>query len=178
MTPPIHLPTGLPDEPGRRRPWMRFAGALLLMHVAGTLASAWAFPYGGGAFHAMFAYSTGDLDAALTAWYVRVGAVVATAMLLVGGGYRIRWYAAALAATATAGGYWWIVCTWEPQAPLFHLTVGMMLYPIPLIAFIACGVVHFVRARLIGRPPALDPLALYLEMRNDARAGDTVPSQR
>lgn len=138
-----------------RRAAVRFATRLVLavlaMYTTGMIVSAFAFPYGGGEFHAMFAYSDGWLPAAYRAFRVYVGTVCAVAGLLVAAGYRLPWNVLALAAAGTACRYWWSVYTWEGQSPVFHRTAGVLLLAIPPIAFAVCGTAHAIRRRVLAR---------------------------
>jgi hypothetical protein len=129
----------------------RLLGGALALLVAGTLASTLAFPFGGGEFHAMFAYSDGSIPAAHRAFVVHVGTVCAVAALLVALGWRLPWGVIALLATALAGLYWWSVYTWQPQSPEFHRMAGMLLITIPVIAFASCGLAYIVRRRVLSR---------------------------
>lgn len=130
----------------------RLAAAVLAMYAAGMLASARAFPFAGGAFHAMFAYSDGHLPAAYLAFRVYVGTVCAVAAALVMAGWRLPWAVLALAASVTAGGYWWDVYTWpREQSAAFHRTAGLLLLAIPVVAFAACGTAHALRRRVLAR---------------------------
>jgi hypothetical protein len=138
--------------PAPIRAALRRAGAALAMFIAGNVASFAAFPIGGGEFHAMFAYSDGNLSAAYVAFCVYVGTVCAVAALLVATGYRLPWAVLALAATAVAGVYWWDVYTWDyGHSRVFHRTVGVMLLTIPVIASAACGAAHALRRRVLAR---------------------------
>jgi hypothetical protein len=131
---------------------LRLAAAAIAMHAAGTVASSLRFPFAGGEFHAMFAYTGGHLPAAFLAYRVRVGAVCLVAVLLVAAGYRLRWQLLALAASMTAAGYWWDVYTWHRgQSEVFHRTAGMLLLAIPVIAFAACGAAHALRRPVLAR---------------------------
>jgi hypothetical protein len=139
----------------RRFPWRgaaRLAAAVLAMYASAMLVSGWVFPFAGGAFHAMFAYSDGHLPAAYLYFRVHVGTVCAVAALLVAGGWRLPWGVLALAATVTAASGWWSVYTWpNGQSQVFHRTAGLLLVLIPLIAFAACGAAHALRRRMLAR---------------------------
>jgi hypothetical protein len=139
----------------------RLAGAVLAMFVAGHVASIVTFPMGGGEYHAMFAYSDGNLAAAYLAFRVHVGTVCAVAALLVARGCRVPWAVLALAATAIAGRYWWSVYTWGGQRPEFHRVAGLLLLAIPVIAFAACGAAHALRRRMrvksAAQPRVVEP---------------------
>lgn len=131
----------------------RLVAAVLVLYTAGMLASWYAFPFIGGEFHAMFAYSDGHLPAAWVAFRVHVGAVCAVAAVLVAAGYRLPWTVLALAAALTAGSYWWDVYTWPRGQPAaFHRTAGLLLAAIPPLAFAACGAAHALRRRLRAGP--------------------------
>ncbi len=131
---------------------IRLLLAVAAMYLAGNVASGRAFPYGGGEFHATFAYSDGHLPAAYLAFRVHVGTVCAGAALLVAAGYRLPWRVVALAAAVTAGRYWWQVYTWPlGQSGAFHRTAGLLLIAIPLIAFAVCGAAHSLRGRVLAR---------------------------
>jgi hypothetical protein len=139
----------------------RLAAAVLAMYTAAMLVSARVFPYGGGEFHAMFAYSDGHLPAAYLAFRVYVGTVCAVAALLVAAGYRVHWAVLALAASVTAGAYWWDVYTWpRGQSEVFHRTAGLLMLAIPVIAFAACGAAHALRRRVLARTAAPPPAAM------------------
>jgi hypothetical protein len=138
---------------------IRLLLAVAAMYLAGEVASGRAFPYAGGEFHAIFAYSDGRLPAAYLAFRVYVGTVCAVAALLVAVGYRLPWGVVALAAAVTAGRYWWHVYTWpRGQSEAFHRTAGLLLIAIPLITFAACGAAHSLRRRVLARIAARQPV--------------------
>ena len=142
----------------RIRAATRLAGAVLTLYAAVLLYSAYAFPFGGGEFHAMFAYSDGHLPAVLTTLRVYLTAGCAVGALLVAAGYPLHWATVALAASATVGSFWWTVYTFPHQSGAIHDAIRLLFLPIPPACFAACGGAHLLRERV--RRARVSPAAL------------------
>lgn len=95
----------------RRVSWLLFAAlALLWLHVAAMEAR---FPWGGGEFHAMFAYTQeGRIDVEHLAWRWSVG-ILGAAAILFAAWIPLRWWVTALMACAVGMWHWWHVVTWR-----------------------------------------------------------------
>jgi hypothetical protein len=138
----------------------RFGHAALLalvlfgfLRFLGYTASSFAFPFGGGEFHAMFAYTdAGRLSAAVQAFCVHTGALCLAASVLVLIRYPLSWRGVAAVTTAAGCLYWWDVVTWRPQSEEFHRAVLLLMPVIPLCAFGASAAVHGLMRRAAGAP--------------------------
>lgn len=121
----------------------------------GFVASSIAFPFGGGEFHAMFAYTDeGHLPAALRAFYVQTGALWLAAALLVVARYPLPWWGIAAVSAVTGVWYWWGVVSWEPQSRGFHLAVLGLMAVIPVGAVAVSAIADRVARRMGGTPAA------------------------
>lgn len=140
---------GRPGSGGGRRAgglriaaWLLFAVVMLV--CAHAMAMAIAFPYGGGEFHGMFAYTNeGRLEVALAAWRWSV-LILGIAAIVCGWGWiPLRWWATALLACAAGLIHWWRVVAWHwtPQSPNFHhAVVGLLIaQPFVVMAIAAAG---------------------------------------
>lgn len=134
----------------RRVSWMLFAAfALLLLHV---MAMGARFPWGGGEFHAMFAYTQeGRIDVAHLAWRWSVG-ILGAASILFAVWIPLRWWVTALMACAVGMWHWWGVVAWEfPVSARFHQTAITLFVALPLavlaIAAAGAGIRAYNRAR-------------------------------
>lgn len=122
-----------------------WVGCVVSLRIAALLA----FPFGGGEYHAIFAYTAeGHLDKALKAFAVYVSAVTLASGLLVFLRVSLRWWTIAGVATAVGLLAWWGICSWQPQSPAFHRAVLALLPAIPAIVFPTTYIVHLVRTRL------------------------------
>jgi hypothetical protein len=134
----------------RRVSWVLFAAlALLWLHVAAMVAR---FPFGGGEFHAMFAYTQeGRIDVAHLAWRWSVGILGITAVVFAVW-IPLRWWVTALLACAVGMWHWWHVVTWEyPVSARFHQHAVALFVALPvtvlLIAAAGVGIRHVVARR-------------------------------
>lgn len=112
-----------------------------------------AFPFGGGEFHAMFAYTdAGRLSAAVRAFSAQVGALCVAAAGLIVARYPLPWWAIAATTSAAGALYWWEVVSWEPQSHAFHTAVIALWAAVPACVF----AVSALTARMLRRRP--DPV--------------------
>lgn len=138
----------------RRVSWVLFAAfALLVLHV---MAMGARFPWGGGEFHAMFAYtSEGRIDVAHLAWRWSVG-ILGVAATLFASWIPLRWWVTALLACAVGMWHWWHVVAWEfPVSPRFHQHAIALFIALPptvlLIAAAGVGIRRIARRRGVAR---------------------------
>jgi hypothetical protein len=119
---------------GKRLSW--FIVAALAAFVSDVAIHAFMFPFGGGSFHAMFAYTReGHLAPAVLAYVTSTWTLAACATLLVLLRFPIPWTGIALACTLVGVYGWWQVCAWEPQSADFHAAVLALIPGIPLAIF-------------------------------------------
>jgi hypothetical protein len=134
--------------------WLAFAAVTMLcahavgMHVA--------FPYSGGEFHAMFAYTDeGRVGAALAAWRASV-LILGGAALVFAVWIPLPWWTSALLAVAVGLMHWSHVAGWRvsPQSPHFHHTVITLFVAMPfaILAIAAAGAL--LRRWMMRRRPA------------------------
>ena len=129
--------------------WLVFALVMLTwLHV---VLMSWVFPYGGGEFHAVFAYSQGGrIDMAWYTWRVSVailgGAAVAVALWL-----PLRWWMVAGVVCWVGVVHWWAVWTWRWQSPEFHRAAGLLLLAMPPAVLLIAGAGAAIRAAW-GKP--------------------------
>jgi hypothetical protein len=109
------------------------------------------FPFGGGEYRAIFAYSDGYLPAALAAFRVHIGAVVIVLALMIAVRYPLPWAVLALAASAVGCRYWWSVVAFPYQRSGFRTTLAALLVAIPPICFAVGAGVHRLRVGLAER---------------------------
>jgi len=104
----------------RTRRAVRLAGrvgfAALLMLVASHVALVTAFPYGGGEFHAIYAYGAHYRPAAI-AFVVAIGTICVVAAIMVVRGSRLHPAAIALIASVLGWRYWSSVVTTPRREP-------------------------------------------------------------
>lgn len=147
------------DDPGadtlRRVAWLVFAAVMMV--CAHAVAMSLVFPFGGGEFHAMFAYtSEGRVDAAFAAWRASV-LILGAAALVFAAWIPLPWWTSALFAVAVGLVHWWHVVDWRwtPQSPRFHRTVVELFIAMPftilLIAAAGARVRHRVKR---GKSPS------------------------
>jgi hypothetical protein len=135
---------------GKRLSW--FIVAVLIAYVSDVIAVGFMFPFGGGEFHAMFAYThEGHLAPAVLAYVTSTWTLAACAALLVLLRFPLRWTGVALACTLVGVAHWWEVCTWEPQSDPFHAAVLALIPGIPLTIFGASCLAARVSERWVGR---------------------------
>lgn len=127
------------------------AFAVTVMYALAQRAAMLRFPFGGGEWHAIFAYSDGYRPAALLAFRVYLGTVCAAAALLIGLRYPLHWAVVGLAAAAVGVVYWWDIFTYRHQRESFRITLGLMMLAIPPLCFAVCGAVQYVRTALAER---------------------------
>jgi hypothetical protein len=110
------------------------AGALafFIFRTLVVLASVFAFPIGGGEFHAIFAYSGGGrIGPALHACAVYVGALAMGVLILILLRYPLSWRGVGWIAAVTGTLSWLRVCAWPTQSPLFRIVAMLALFAIP-----------------------------------------------
>jgi hypothetical protein len=124
----------------RRVAWAVFASlAMLGLH---TLAMGARFPWGGGEFHSMFAYTQeGRIDVAHLVWRWSVG-ILGAAAIIFAAWIPLRWWVTALMACAVGMWHWWYVVTWRfPVTRYFHQTAIVLFVALPfaVLAIAAAG---------------------------------------
>lgn len=136
-------------------PWMGFAALLLTFVREGALYAR--FPFAGGEFHAMFAYTReGRMDPALVAWSTSVLAVGLCAAVLVWA-VPLRWWWLGLIGGAVAWRHWWDVITWRAQSPHFHRAAIGLMIAMPIVILALCGAAEWLRRLMAARSPATAP---------------------
>jgi hypothetical protein len=115
---------------------LALAAATVLLFLAAHGASLFAFPIGGGEYHAMFAHTEdGHVAEAVHAYAVHIGILACTVMLLIATGYPTWWWALAISAALLSYYYWWPVVSWEPTSERFTLvSLALLILIAPLIA--------------------------------------------
>ena len=136
----------------------RWAVALARLLAAGALCwialrvvSMVRYPFGGGEFHAIFAYPDGTFDDARGVFLTYLATAVAVTALLVVAGYRASWWAIAGIASLVCLDSWWQVCTFEYGFPAVRDPAMRLLPVIPIAIATAGYVAHRIRARLESR---------------------------
>ena len=129
--------------------WLLAAGALCW--IALRVVAAVRYPFGGGEFHAIFAYPKGTFDAARGVFLTYLGTAVAVTAFLVVVGYRAAWWALAGIASLVCLEAWWQVCTFEYGFPAVRDPAMRLLPVIPIVIATAAYLAHRVRAQVRGR---------------------------
>jgi hypothetical protein len=136
----------------RRVAWLVFAAVMMVcVHAVGMHV---AFPFGGGEFHAMFAYTLeGRVDAAFAAWRASV-AILGVAALVFAVWIPLPWWASALLAAGAGMAHWWHVVAWRwsPQSPHFHHTVVTLFVAMPFAVLLIAAVGALLRRRVVRKP--------------------------
>lgn len=146
-------PVSRPGPSGERvmlRQSMLTVFAVTLMYATAQRATMLMFPFGGGEFHAIFAYTDGYLPAALLVFRLHVGMVCAVLALLAVLRYPLQWGLLALAAATVCCIYWWDVVTYPHQRDGFRTTMVALLAAIPPICFATGAIAHRVGGALRG----------------------------
>lgn len=129
--------------------WIVFS-AVVLLCVHAMLMSA-VFPWGGGEFHAMFAYtSQGRLGAALSAWRASVF-ILGLAAVAFPVWVPLRWWVITLLAILVGVDHWWAVYAWRPQSPGFHRAVTWLLFAMPVVILLLSGAGAWLRRLWLTR---------------------------
>lgn len=130
-------------EAVRGTAWILFSGIVLLCLHA--MLMDFAFPFGGGEFHAMFAYThAGRPEAALAAWRASV-LILGLAALVFPAWIPLPWWVHALLASGVGVQHWWMVCTWQPQSAAFHQAVMRLLVAMPVTILLLTGTGAWLR---------------------------------
>jgi len=136
----------------------RWAVALARLLAAGALSwialrvvSLVRYPFGGGEFHAIFAYPDGTFDAARDVFLTYLATAVAVTVSLIVAGYRASWRAIAGIASLVCLDSWWRVCTFEYSVPWVRGPAMRLLPVIPIAIATAACVAHRIRARVVSR---------------------------
>ena len=121
------------------------------LRAAIVLAAAFAFPIGGGEFHAMFAYSaTGRFGTAVLVYAVYLGALVPCVVAL--SAIRYPFTPTGIARIASVVGMlsWWPVCLWPTQSLASRAVALAGLLAMPWVMYRVCRVMslRWRRSRL------------------------------
>ncbi|MFL5539842.1 MAG: hypothetical protein ACJ8J0_12655 [Longimicrobiaceae bacterium] len=151
----VGRPGGDPGaDPLRRVAWLVFAAVMMVCLHA--VAMSLVFPFGGGEFHAMFAYtSQGRVDAAFAAWRASV-LILGAAALVFAAWIPLPWWTAALLAAGAGMAHWWhvVVWRWSPQSPHFHRTVVILFVAMPFAILLIAAAGALLRRRVMRRRSA------------------------
>ena len=110
------------------------AAGLMILACAATFIAA--FPFGGGLYHAVFAYSSGGaFGSALYGYQVGIGTLTGTLTALLLLRFPVRRWVLSIVATLIGLWFWLGIVLWEPQSPGFHRFALVLLVPIPPILF-------------------------------------------
>lgn len=120
----------------------RFLGAGVLCWIALRVVVTIRYPFGGGEFHAIFAYPTGSFDTAWGVFLTYLATSVAIAALLVVTGYRISWWAIAAVASLVCLHAWWQVCSFEYSFPEVRDQAMRLLPVIPVLITVVAYLAH------------------------------------
>lgn len=117
-----------------------------------------AFPIGGGAFHAMFAYSEGGRSevAFLYFGYIVIACVIANFLLEF---FRVGvpWWWLALVSVFVSFMEWDAVTMWTPVSSEFRRSVTVLAWCLPALCFLASLVIHWICARYAKAEDNLNP---------------------
>jgi hypothetical protein len=123
----------------------RCLGAAVICWIALRLIATIRYPFGGGEFHAIFAYPDGSFHVAGGVFLTYLATSVAIASLLVLLGYRISWWAIAAVASLVCLDAWWQVCSFEYNLPEVRNPAMRLLPVIPLVTAVVAYLAHWGR---------------------------------
>jgi hypothetical protein len=125
--------------------WMLLAiGGLWFVHR--LILGMFVYPYGGGEFHSIFAYSGGGrLDVALRVLATYIGLMCVLVVALVALRFPLPWLLVALAGTAVCVWSWWLVCSFPYQSDTFHTEAVRLLPFVPLPILLCCWITQRLR---------------------------------
>jgi hypothetical protein len=123
----------------------RYLGAAVICWLAVRVVAAIRYPFGGGEFHAIFAYPDGSVDVARGVFLTYLATSVAIASLLVLLGYRISWWAIAAVASLVCLDAWWQVCSFEYNLPEVRSPAMWLLPVIPVVTTVIAYLAHWGR---------------------------------
>jgi hypothetical protein len=136
----------------------RWAVALARLLAAGALCwialrvvSFVRYPFGGGEFHAIFAYPDGTFDDARAVFLTYLATAAAVTAFLVMAGYRAAWWAIAGITSLVCLDSWWQVCTFGYSVPWVRGPAMRLLPVIPIAIATVAYVAHRIRARVLSR---------------------------
>lgn len=163
----------LTDRPGRGggpMAWVRSAAwalfAAVMLVCAHNLAMGLVFPYAGGVYHAMFAYThEGRVEVALSAWRASV-LILGAAAVVFSVWIPLPWWVLYLLATAVGLVHWRGVYAWRssPVSPHFHHTLTVLFVALPFaVLLISAAGALLRRAWGRRRTRRLPPAALAAE---------------
>ncbi len=109
--------------------------AIVVLVLASVILSVLAFPFGGGVYHFVFAYSDGGrLQSALFAYAVLVLVPGATAWALLTVGLSVRWWVCVGLAIALGGAQWLGIATYEGASPGFRrIAMAQLVMVVPVV---------------------------------------------
>ena len=117
----------------------RSLGAGVICWISLRVVATIRYPFGGGEFHAIFAYPDGSFDVAWGVFLTYLTTSVAIAALLVLAGYRTSWWAIAAVASLACLDAWWQVCSFEYSFPEVRDPAMRLL---PVIPVVTAGVAY------------------------------------
>lgn len=129
----------------------RLLAAGVLCWLTIRAAALYRYPFGGGEFHAIFAYPSGSFDAAGGVFLAYLGSATALTALLVLLGYRLAWWAVALVASAVCLDAWWQVCSFEYTIPQIQTPALRLLPVIPVALLATAALMDRLRGAVLRR---------------------------
>jgi len=134
--------------------WLVFAAVMMVfVHAVGMYL---VFPYGGGEFHGMFAYTDeGRVEVALAAWRASV-LILGAAALAFAAWIPLPYWTSALLAAAVGLAHWGRVVhwSWTPQSLHFHRTVSVLFVAMPFAVLLIAAAGALLRGRVMRRRSA------------------------
>jgi hypothetical protein len=112
------------------------------------------YPFGGGEFHAIFAYPEATFNAARGVFLTYLTTAAAGAAFLIVVGYRVSWWAIAAIASVVCLDAWWQVCSFEYGYPEVREPAVRLLPVIPVVIVLVACLAHrgrdLVRAGILA----------------------------
>lgn len=119
--------------------------------IAIRLVAAIRYPFGGGEFHAIFAYPDGTFDVARGVFLTYLGTAVAVAALLILAGFRVSWWGIAAIASVVCLDAWWQVCSFGYGSPAVRDPAVRLIPVIPVVVAMGAYVAHRGRVLALSR---------------------------
>lgn len=123
---------------------LRWLGCLGFFKLIQSVVLFFAFPIGGGVFHAMFAYTaTGRADVAMQMFGLLAASALVSNFVLQFFGSGVPWWGLAILGAAACADSWLDVTTWSPAAPEFRHLVERLAWCLPMACLASSLVVHW-----------------------------------